>query len=144
VEENGVSAVMERGGEERSERTEWGEWKTWGERGRWFMLILIKDLKAKVNQIWILFYLFICLFIFGRTKVWAQGFTLAKQVLYCLSHISSLFCSGYFGNRISTCPGWPWTTIPLISASQETKIIGVSHRCPEILFLINDWGADLG
>jgi hypothetical protein len=28
VEENGVSAVMERGGEERSERTEWGEWKT--------------------------------------------------------------------------------------------------------------------
>jgi hypothetical protein len=32
-------------------------------------------------------------FVFGRE----QDFLLAKQVLYCLSHTSSSFCSGYFG-----------------------------------------------
>jgi hypothetical protein len=30
--------------------------------------------------------------------VWTQSFRLAKQVLYCLSHPFSPFCSGYFGD----------------------------------------------
>jgi hypothetical protein len=40
-------------------------------------------------------------FLFGRTGIWTQGFTLAKQTVYHLSHISSPFYSGYFGDRIS-------------------------------------------
>jgi hypothetical protein len=35
-------------------------------------------------------------FFFGRTRIWIQGFMLAKQVFYHLSHTSSPFCSGYF------------------------------------------------
>jgi hypothetical protein len=38
---------------------------------------------------------------FGGNGVGTQGFTLANQVLYCLSHTSSLFCSGYFGDGVS-------------------------------------------
>jgi hypothetical protein len=41
-------------------------------------------------------------FFFGGTEVWNLGFTLAKQMLYCLSHTSGLFCSGYFGDRVLT------------------------------------------
>jgi hypothetical protein len=44
-----------------------------------------------------------------------QGFSLAKQELYCLSHASSPFCPGYF-------------SVLQISASQVTRIIGMSHR----------------
>jgi hypothetical protein len=35
----------------------------------------------------------------------------AKQVLYCLSHVSSPFCSGYFGAVVAQiiCHGWPGT-----------------------------------
>jgi hypothetical protein len=58
--------------------------------------------------------------------------TLAKQVLSCLSHTYSPFCSGYFGDgRVSRtiCPYWPRTVILLISASQVAKITGVNHRC---------------
>jgi hypothetical protein len=60
------------------------------------------------------------------TGVWTQGFTLAKQAFYDLSHTSSPFCSGYFRDGISQsiCPGWPWTFIfhPPISASQVARI----------------------
>jgi hypothetical protein len=40
-----------------------------------------------------------------------------------------IFCSGYFGVGIpwTICPGWPWTTILPISASQIARIIGMSH-----------------
>jgi hypothetical protein len=38
------------------------------------------------------FYLFIW------TGIWTQGFILAKQALYHLSHAASSFCSGYFGD----------------------------------------------
>jgi hypothetical protein len=40
------------------------------------------------------------------------------------------------------CPGWPWTMILLISASQITRIIGRSHQhwqcigfCENLCFL---------
>jgi hypothetical protein len=39
--------------------------------------------------------LFVCLLRLGFSP---QGFMLAKQVLYHLSHISSPFCYGYFGD----------------------------------------------
>jgi hypothetical protein len=34
------------------------------------------------------------------TGVGTQGFSLAIQTFYHLSHAPSLFCSGYFGNRV--------------------------------------------
>jgi hypothetical protein len=66
---------------------------------------------------------------FCGTGVWTQGFVLAKQVLYYLSHASSPFCSGYFEDRIfwTICPGWPWISVLLLSASQIARIIGMSH-----------------
>jgi hypothetical protein len=44
----------------------------------------------------------------GGSRVLTQGFTLAKQVLYCLSHTPSPFFSGYFGDGVSgtICLGW--------------------------------------
>jgi hypothetical protein len=41
---------------------------------------------------------FFFFFFFGVTGVSTQGFTLAKQALYNLSHTSSPLCSGYFGD----------------------------------------------
>jgi hypothetical protein len=45
---------------------------------------------------------------------------LANQVLYHLSHTSSPFNSGYFGDGVSQtiCPGWSQTMIFPVSASQ--------------------------
>jgi hypothetical protein len=34
-----------------------------------------------------------------------------------------------WGVSQTTCPGWPWTLILLISASQVARITGVSHQC---------------
>jgi hypothetical protein len=72
-----------------------------------------------------------------QTGVWIEGFALAKQALYHLSHTSSLFCSGYFGDGIlrTICPGWPQTTI--LPISQIARITGVSqwHRLPYRIFL---------
>jgi hypothetical protein len=39
--------------------------------------------------------------IFCGTGVWIQGFGLARQVLYFLSHYASSFCSGYIWDRVS-------------------------------------------
>jgi hypothetical protein len=63
------------------------------------------------------------------TGVLTQDFKLEKQVLYCLSHTSSPFCSGYFGAGVSRtiCQGWTQTLIFLISVSQVAGIAGVSH-----------------
>jgi hypothetical protein len=46
-------------------------------------------------------YLFVYLFIyFSGSGLWTQGFTLAKQAFFYLSHTSSPFCSGYFRDRV--------------------------------------------
>jgi hypothetical protein len=43
--------------------------------------------------------------LFWQYWIWTQGFELAKQALYHLSHISSPFGFGYFGDRLSLfCP----------------------------------------
>jgi hypothetical protein len=66
-------------------------------------------------------------FFFGGIGVWTQGFALAKQALYYLSHTFSPFCSGYFGDGVSwaICLGCSL----LISSSQVARITGMSHWC---------------
>jgi hypothetical protein len=60
------------------------------------------------------FYYFI--YLFDGSRVWTQGFALAKQVLYHLSHTSSQFYSGYFTDGVSWFVGleaWsPWSQPP--------------------------------
>jgi hypothetical protein len=70
--------------------------------------------------------------------LWAQGFTLAKQTLYCLSHTSSAFCSGYFGDEVlwTICSNWLRVMILLISASKVARITGVSHWHPALHFFL--------
>jgi hypothetical protein len=60
------------------------------------------------------------------------SFALAKQALYFLSHASSPFFSGYFGDGVflTICLGWPGFFILLISASQVARITSMSHQCP--------------
>jgi hypothetical protein len=60
---------------------------------------------------------------------------LAKQVLYCLSHTSSPFCSGNFGDGSfgNYLPGLASNQDPpdlLIAASQVVRITGVSYQHP--------------
>jgi hypothetical protein len=71
-------------------------------------------------------------FFFGGTEIWTQGFMLAKQALYHLSHTCSPFCCGYFGDRVSQtiCLGWLPTSVLLISAFQITGITGVELLVP--------------
>jgi hypothetical protein len=49
-----------------------------------------------------------------------------------LSHTSSPFCSGCYGDEVSRtlCLGWPRLAILLISASQVARITGMSHQHP--------------
>jgi hypothetical protein len=73
---------------------------------------------------------------------WTQGFVLCR-----LSHTSSDSCSGYFGGGVLRiiCPGWPRTTVLLISASQVARTTGVSHWHParfsvlRLLILKSPW-----
>jgi hypothetical protein len=79
---------------------------------------------------WII-YSFDVSFFFKWDWVWTQSFVLAKQVLYYLSHTSSPFYSGYFGDGSLTnyLPRLASNLDPMISASQLAKFIGVSHWC---------------
>jgi hypothetical protein len=46
-------------------------------------------------------------YLFGSSGVWTQGLTLARQVLYCLSHAPNPFC---FSDRtLNFCPELAWT-----------------------------------
>jgi hypothetical protein len=47
-----------------------------------------------------------------------------------LSHSTSPFFEGLLQDRIlrTTCPGWLWTVILLISATWVTRVTGVSHH----------------
>jgi hypothetical protein len=49
------------------------------------------------------FYLFFILFLFLCGTI--QGLVLARQVLYHLSYLTSPFCFGYFGDKVSL---YPW------------------------------------
>jgi hypothetical protein len=80
-------------------------------------------------QLWrtlffLVIYLFIYLFIiFGRT----QGLILTKQVLYCLNHFSSSFCSFWDGQNI--CPSWPQNLDPPDLSLLLARVTDVSHLC---------------
>jgi hypothetical protein len=58
-----------------------------------------------------------------------NNFAFPKQVSFYLSHTSSPFCFGYFGDGISRtiCPGWPLPSVLSFSASQIVRITGMSH-----------------
>jgi hypothetical protein len=48
----------------------------------------------------------------GGTRIWIQGLTLARQVVYCLSHAFNPFRSGYFQDRVSIfLPRLTWSKI---------------------------------
>jgi hypothetical protein len=79
------------------------------------------------------FLFFLSFFFLSRIGVWTQGFMLTKQALSHVSQspVSSLFCSGYFGDRVlqTICLSWPQTKILLISASWVPRITGVCQQC---------------
>jgi hypothetical protein len=52
-------------------------------------------------------------FLFGGAGVWYQGIVPTRKALYCTSHATSPFCSGYFGDRVSPLVWLAWTTILL-------------------------------
>jgi hypothetical protein len=69
---------------------------------------------------------------FGGAGVWTQSFALghqvlAKQAVYCLGFTSKAMLLQSFW-RWGSCPGWPQTEIPPISASLVVRIIGMSHQ----------------
>jgi hypothetical protein len=69
---------------------------------------------------------FLC---FGGTGVYTQGFALAKQVLYCLSHTFSPFCSGYFGEGGFTfCPGQSGPRSSYFSLPAVAGMTGACHH----------------
>jgi hypothetical protein len=57
---------------------------------------------------------------------------------YILSQSTSPFLWWIFWDRVSRTifPGWLWTTVLLISASWVAKIIGVSHWCPTLIYIL--------
>jgi hypothetical protein len=70
-------------------------------------------------------------FFFMRLVLELRASHLQSKALYHLSHISSSFCSDYFGDGVSqtVCLGCPPTTILPISACQIVRITGVGHWC---------------
>jgi hypothetical protein len=64
--------------------------------------------------------------VFFETRVWTQDLVFAKWVLCHLSHSSSPFCSGYFGDVISQtiCNDWSQTVILQISVSHVARTTG--------------------
>jgi hypothetical protein len=57
---------------------------------------------------------------------------------YILSYSISTFCGGFFRDRVlrTICLGWLQTAILLISASWVTRITGVSHQHPEMVYFL--------
>jgi hypothetical protein len=88
------------------------------------LFLVVSVMYLKWNWISLLF-----IFLFLWDGVWTQGFALTKQELYCLSHTTAYFCSGYFGNRVfgTSYLGCSRTTVLLISSSQVARITCVSH-----------------
>jgi hypothetical protein len=82
--------------------------------------------------------LFIYLSIFSRTGVWTQGFTLWKQALYFLSHSSSPFWSGCFGNQVSqTLLGMAWNCSPPILSLPSSYRCELPNTWPLSAFLLS-------
>jgi hypothetical protein len=74
-------------------------------------------------------------FFFCSTRVWTQGLHLEPL------HQPFLFCDSFFQDRVlqTLCRGWLQIVILLISAFWVARITGVSHWCPECIFLMTDY-----
>jgi hypothetical protein len=80
---------------------------------------------------WYSLHLYSSGFLEGRTGVWIQGLTLAKQVLDHLSHTSSPFfalVSFWRWCLMNYLPWLLWTSIFPILVSHVARITGVSHQ----------------
>jgi hypothetical protein len=90
---------------------------------KYFMLNLVKELSS------LIFYFLFRVF-FGCLWVWTQGLTPGRQMLYHLSHYSSLFLWCVFFKIVSLtiCSDWLQTVILLISDSWVVRIMSVSHQ----------------
>jgi hypothetical protein len=75
------------------------------------------------------------LLLFCDTGVWTQGF---EQKTDDLSHISSSFCSGYFGDRVLLLLRLAWTAI-LFYASHHSWDYGC--ELPSSSFFALIWGS---
>jgi hypothetical protein len=80
-----------------------------------------------------LLFLFVCLFFGGVLGFEFSSSHLQKQAVYHLSHASSPFCSGYFGDVGLTnyFPRLASNSILPISVSQVSRITSVSYKCLE-------------
>jgi hypothetical protein len=56
----------------------------------------------------------------------ADGFLSSMQALYHLSHASSTFCCGYFGDGVlcTLSPGWVRTTILILALNTISQQLG--------------------
>jgi hypothetical protein len=69
---------------------------------------------------------------FGSTRIWTQSFTLSRQLLYCLEHVSILFCSSYFGDRVSLFgQDGPEQDSPILSFLLPAGITD-THHCTQL------------
>jgi hypothetical protein len=70
---------------------------------------------------------FVFVFSFGNSEVWSQSITLARQVLYHLSHLSALLC--FIFQAASQVLTWdqPQTVILLPLASHIAGTTGVFY-----------------
>jgi hypothetical protein len=78
-------------------------------------------------------------------RIWTQGFTLARQVIYHLSHSPAVFCVEYFqiGSQELLAQSQLWTLILLISASLIARIIGLSHQHLTVVTNISNYSITL-
>jgi hypothetical protein len=73
-------------------------------------------------------FFFLFNFFGGGSGVWTQGFPFATQMLYLLRQ-ASLFCYGYFGDRVLLfCPGQPGQRPSCFMPSLITGMTGVYHH----------------
>jgi hypothetical protein len=91
-------------------------------------------------------FLFFLFFFFFFLVGLGFGLRPAKQVFYCLSHTSSPFCSGYFGDGVTelfALAGLGITVLP-ISVSQVSRITGMSTNTQLFFFSFFFWWGDNG
>jgi hypothetical protein len=93
-----------------------------------FFSSYILYLLLQIMYICVCIYIYI-FFFFCNAGVWTQGLHL--ELLH-----QSLFCDGFFWDRISwtISPNWLWIAFLLFSASWVARITGVSHQFLVISF----------
>jgi hypothetical protein len=87
----------------------------------WFILKQLALVFLWIFWFFGLYFFFFSLngFFFGETRVWTQHFTLVNQVLYCLNHTSSPFCSWLF---------WIWDLVNYLHG------LASNHDPPNLCF----------